>query len=62
MYYQAQEELQRIRRESILSPNGLSSNKTLLLQRIEEERDDAIQELESIKAERNSLRERLKVP
>ncbi|RDD46752.1 Centrosomal protein of 135 kDa [Trichoplax sp. H2] len=61
LYKQAQEELQRLRRESILSPNGVSSNKSLVLKRIEEERDDAIQELEAAKTERNSLRERLKV-
>ncbi|XP_039606820.1 centrosomal protein of 135 kDa [Polypterus senegalus] len=62
LYEQAQEELSRLRMESIRSPKSQKSavSTEVIFHRVEDERDEAVAGLQRIAAERDSLKERLK--
>ncbi|XP_066576020.1 centrosomal protein of 135 kDa isoform X2 [Amia ocellicauda] len=62
LYEQAQEELSKLRRESMRSPKSQPSaaSAQAVLQHVEEEREEAVADLRRMTAERDSLRERLK--
>ena len=61
---QAKEELMLMRHERISSPKSAKTSLAAqaLMRRVENERDDAMSDLQRITTERDSLRERLKVP
>ncbi|XP_069049637.1 centrosomal protein of 135 kDa isoform X2 [Lepisosteus oculatus] len=62
LHEQAQEELSRLRREAVRSPKSQTSVAVAqaVLQRVEEERDEALADLRRMTMERDSLRDRLK--
>ena len=63
MIFQANGELQRLRRELVKSPKSSRASVVAqsILQRVELERDEALADLRRMVTERDSLRERLKV-
>ena len=63
IFLQANDELQRLRREYIRSPKSPKTSLTAqaILRRVENERDTLIGDLRRMTTERDSLRERLKV-
>ncbi|XP_072433140.1 testis-specific gene 10 protein-like, partial [Chiloscyllium punctatum] len=63
LYEQAQEELNRLRRDATKSPRSQKNSLTAqdVLRRLECERDEAVADLRRMTTERDSLRERLKI-
>jgi len=63
LYDQANDELQRLRRECVRSPKSVKTSLTAqaILRRVESERDSSMSDLRRMTTERDCLRERLKV-
>ena len=61
--FQTKEELTRLRRDVVRSPKSPKTSLAAqaVLRRVENERDDAINDLRRMTTERDTLRERLKV-